>query len=195
MAHETDKRRLFFAIILPDDIKYAIGEVVSRLNESVTGNMIRWCRDDQWHFTLKFLGELPHSQSVKALDAAEKAAWIAPPFSLKLNGVGAFPNPQRPTILWLGVSEGAKEMGDLANQLDTELRSMGLSQENRAFKPHLTLARIKSYEQEKEAAKLLQNPTAAEFGSVLISSFALMRSYLLPDGAKYEVTEVFNLKG
>ncbi len=195
MAQETDKRRLFFAIILPDDIKHAIGEVVSRLNESATGNTIRWCRDDQWHFTLKFLGELPFSQSVKAVEAAESTARVTPPFSLKLNGVGAFPNAQRPTILWLGVSEGAKEMSDLANHLDTELLSMGFPKENRAFKPHLTLARIKSYEQEKEAAKLLQNPTTAEFESVLISSFALMRSYLLPDGAKYEVTEVFSLDG
>jgi 2'-5' RNA ligase len=195
MKHDTEKRRLFFAILLPDDIKHAIGEVVSRLNQSAPRNTIRWCREDQWHFTLKFLGELTPHQSVKATEGAEKTARIAAPFSLKLNGVGAFPNPQRPTVMWLGVSEGSQQMSDLANQLDAELQAMGFPKDNRAFKPHLTLARIKSYEQEKESAKLLQNPTIAEFDSVVISSFALMRSYLLPDGAKYEVTEIFNLKG
>lgn len=195
MANDTDKRRLFFAIILPEDMKRAIGEVVTRLSESAPENTIRWCRDDQWHFTLKFLGEIPFRQTARTVEAAEKIAEIATPFQLTLNGVGAFPNLQRPSVVWVGVSEGAREMAELANQLETELRSAGFPKENKPFKPHLTLARIKTYEQEKDAAKLLQNPITSEIGSISIASFALMRSYLLPEGAKYEITEVFQFKG
>src|SRR5215470_17261032 len=117
--------RLFFALQLPENVRERLAPLVPKA--------------DQLHFTLAFLGE-----TGKLDDAIAAAQTVnAPSFDLAIAGRGAFPNERRPRVLWLGVSDGAQPLCDVAGQLCTALRGRGFALEDRPFKPHLTIGRVK----------------------------------------------------
>ena len=114
---------------------------------------------------------------------------------IALGGVGAFPNPQRPGVLWVGATEGAEKLTDFAARLDGRLMKQGFSRENRPFSAHLTLARIKTYAGEVAGARALKrvapNEAFSSLGSLKVNGFVLMQSVLKPEGPEYTVVEDF----
>src|SRR3954469_4849928 len=108
--------RLFFALQLPP-------EVENRLKPLA--------RVSQLHFTLAFLGETSKLDDAIAAGQAVRGQ----PFELAIAGSGAFPDRRRPRVIWLGVSDGAQALCDLAGQLSTALRNRGFTLEDRPFKP------------------------------------------------------------
>lgn len=154
------------------------------------------------HFTLKFLGEQSDERIEEALGAARETAQRLRPFELALGAPGAFPNRERPRILWVGASEGAAPLTELANELDAALGVRGFLRENRPFVPHATIARVKSRDGERVAARGLATfaaEVAASAGSgssppERIASFVLMRSETAREGARYTVVEELPLR-
>src|SRR5579872_7322984 len=110
--------RLFFAVTLPDDIIERVSAVQQELRAIAGDEGIRWTRPEQFHYTLKFLGEQPAPRARKAIEAALAAREGQPAMEISLGGVGAFPNPQRPGVLWVGAKEGAEKLTDFAARLD-----------------------------------------------------------------------------
>ena len=101
----------------------------------------RWVRVDGLHLTLRFLGATPNDRQSDLAVALQASATGVEPFEVSLNGAGAFPNPSRPRVLWVGITSGAAELGVLAQKLSSELERLGWPPEDRPFAPHLTLAR------------------------------------------------------
>jgi len=101
----------------------------------------RWVRVDGLHLTLRFLGATPDVRQPALAAAIEAAIRGVAPFRVVLSGGGAFPNPTRPRVLWIGIVEGVKALASLAGQLNGLLRPLGWPPEGRPFAPHLTLAR------------------------------------------------------
>jgi 2'-5' RNA ligase len=137
--------RLFVAVPVADDVREAVG----RLMEELAGAPIdvrgpgqpRWVRVEGLHLTLRFLGATPDARLQELSEAVAVTAREVAPFHLELTGGGAFPTPQRPRVLWIGIGEGETELAALARRLDGELQRLGWPSDSRPLQAHLTLAR------------------------------------------------------
>ncbi len=167
--------RLFIGVPLTEDARRAI---VRSLPKSLPGKPVP---PENWHFTLRFLGSTSDEARDQIVERLESATCGAP-FSIRFSELGAFPNPKRARILWLGIDEGAEQLIQLAAIAEGTARSVGFAAETKPFKPHLTLGRI---DPPVTVAKLLG--TKPRFGTrMTVDSLILYRSHLGGGPARYE---------
>lgn len=141
--------RLFIAVPLPAEARAAIDGLVAGVRlapEPEPGERrdpgdVRWVRMAGLHVTLRFLGPTEPERIPAAQAALAAAAIGVHPFELGVAGAGAFPNPGRPRILWLGLATGLAELGDLTTRVAASLAAQGWPHDDRPARPHLTLAR------------------------------------------------------
>ncbi len=136
-------RRLFVAAPLPAEAAEQVAALVERVRAPGVpggGRDARWVRMDGLHLTLRFLGPTLEDRVPIARDALRKAS-VGAGFEVELEGAGAFPSPSRPRTLWMGIRDGAAELAALAGRIDEALVEAGWPPSDRAFRPHLTLAR------------------------------------------------------
>jgi 2'-5' RNA ligase len=197
--------RIFVALDIPEEVRAALGALVARLRPA--SRAVRWTRIEGVHLTLKFIGEV-QPEKVEAIKASlakirfpaptsAGSAWSPPKcIQMKFRGVGFFPNERRPSVFWAGVEVGA-ELGALASAVETSLLPLGIAKEQRAFSPHLTLARFKSTDS-SALNRLHQAISAAgplEFGTGIAKDFHLYQSILKPGGAEYTRLATFRFAG
>lgn len=187
--------RLFLAVTLPPELLDAVEAAQKDLRAALTDPGVRWTKPDQFHYTLKFLGEQKLDRVYKASDVARAVGDRYAPFDLALGGLGCFPNPERPSVIWLGAERGGDEVVALAQGLDADLARYRFLKENQSPRAHLTLARIKSYQAEEQVARAFPALTPPSVGASTITDFALMQSILHPTGPVYKVIERFALRG
>ena len=142
---------------------------------------IRWVRREQFHITLKFLGELEHHVIAQVKDTLEPMKYFSP-FRIVLDHVGAFPNLALPRVLWLSGDKGARELGRIAGKIDDALGELGIERETRKFKAHLTLARLKETTLPEELVRRLGDVPVLSWDC---GNLVLMRSLLTPKGPIY----------
>ncbi len=135
--------RLFVAVGIPDAVAADLDRAVAPLRASWPA--LRWTGRDAWHLTLAFLGEMPDGATPSLLPRLERAAARHPLMSLSLGGAGAFPAPPRARVLWTGVQGDRAALSALAASVTAGARRAGApgAEENRRFRPHLTLARCR----------------------------------------------------
>ncbi|HYF91197.1 MAG TPA: RNA 2',3'-cyclic phosphodiesterase [Symbiobacteriaceae bacterium] len=151
-----------------------------------TPDPVKWVPAHQFHFTLKFLGEVEAAAAARAMAAVRRAAAGAAPFSAAMRGLGCFPGPVRPSVLWAGVAEGADGLGQLAARVEQELAREGFPPERRPFKPHLTLGRVREGAFVPRAAvEALAEAERQDFGRFGVERLVLMKSELTPRGPIY----------
>ena len=174
--------RAFIAIEIPPTVRAALSHCRAELARlPVTAS---WTRPEAIHLTLKFLGEIPETSTAVVAQKLEQAASDSRAFHLQLAGLGAFPNLRRPRVLWAGLAGEVAPAQQLQLRLERELEAAGFPREEKPWKPHLTLARLKSVENPRaftagvEAYRLPELPF--EVDRVL-----LFRSELHPSGARY----------
>lgn len=165
--------RLFVAIDLPDDIRQSAADIC----RGVHG--VRWLPPEQLHLTLRFIGEV--DDAVNAAIRRGLAAIALPPFPVSLQGVGCFPSPRRPRVLWVGLSGGTPLM-QLQHDVETAVVAAGLPPEERPFSPHITLARLKDH-REGDAAPFLTRNASFHSGPFTVDTFHLYSSILTAKGA------------
>ena len=91
--------RLFIALAIPQNVQKEIGRAQSQLQRSSPPGAVRWTRPEQFHVTLKFLGDVPAAQ-VEALKVSVSGVSAGfPPLQLSAHGIGFFPNIQRPRVV------------------------------------------------------------------------------------------------
>jgi 2'-5' RNA ligase len=140
------------------------------------------------HVTLKFLGQIDAARVEPIAEAIGAVAARTAPFELGVRGLGAFPAPGRPRIVWAGL-EPAAPLATLAADLDATLGTLGFARESRAFAAHVTLGRMRESRRNPALADALARPT--ECGRLPVTRLSLMRSELHPRGARYtELTSV-----
>ena len=117
--------RLFIAVPIPADALEACRGLIDGVRAQLSPPGVRWVRLDGLHVTLRFLGPTP-DEKVEAIGSAVRAvAAASSAFDVRLAGAGAFPTPERPRALWLGVDDGAAALGELAERLDADLVALG----------------------------------------------------------------------
>jgi 2'-5' RNA ligase len=174
--------RLFIAVELTEEIRAALVALQTMLRR--TRGEVSWTKPDNHHLTLKFLGEVA-AQLVPAItQACQEAVSEIHPFTVSLRDTGAFPNLKQPRVLWVGLERGLAELRELHVRLDEHLAPLGFDKDDRVFKPHLTLGRVKSM---KNSSALISQLTAEGFPalSFTVSEIVLMQSQLHPAGSIY----------
>ncbi len=183
--------RLFLAINLSPESRRAIHAATRPLREMAPS--LAWVREPLIHLTMKFLGEQPEAR-LTAIDTC-LAAVVARHAELvmELGGVGAFPNFRRARTVWLGIAPQPR-LELLHHDIEVAFADLGFEVEGRPFRPHLTLARVKSADEDlmrvlsREAKKIDYRE------EVVVRSVDLMKSDLSPTGSHYTVLTSASLR-
>jgi len=130
--------RLFIALNLPKKERQRIDRAARPLREEELP--VRWVDLDNFHVTLKFLGNVRASQVEAIQETLDRVGGATAPFDARVTGFGAFPTIRRPSVLWAGV-EATPELRCLKQDVEWGLSELGFEKETRAFHPHLTLGR------------------------------------------------------
>jgi 2'-5' RNA ligase len=181
--------RLFVAIDLDDTVQKAVETLVQDLKQSV--GELRWVRPEAMHLTLKFIGEVEENKLPPIREALTQVKAEAPA-EIDCREVGFLPNERRPRVLYVAIVENIV-LSELARKIEDALAPLGIEKEDRAFRPHLTLARFRKGNEStvpklKEAIASLPS---REFGKVRAEEFHLYQSELSSGGAKYTTLERF----
>lgn len=179
--------RAFIAVELDAGLRGAVADLQERMRTS--GARLRWVKPHNVHFTLRFLGEIPAAQLARAVVAVRETALAATAFAVTIAGLGAFPNFERPQVIWLGSREGADALERLAAALEASLARQGFAPESRPFRPHLTLGRAKDDRQWGDLVRALHQFRDQEIGRQEVRAITVMESRLTPDGPVYTARE------
>lgn len=188
-----EKLRAFIAVPVTDEVKAAVGDVEHKLLRA--GADVKWVVPANIHITLKFLGNI-RTDDVDALSVAlPEALGGVSAFGVTLAGMGTFPSGrQAPRVVWVGIDEGRERLQEIAVRVEQACTRLGFEKEDRPFRPHLTIGRVRrgsgNLEQlAKYVAELGFNPL-----KLRIDRVNLVRSKLSPRGPAYTVLESFALE-
>jgi 2'-5' RNA ligase len=157
-------------------------QVLGELGRS--GADIKLVEPRNLHITLKFLGDTGEDR-VEAIGRAmgDSVRGIAP-FELAFRGLGAFPNPMAPRVVWVGLL-GAEPLAEISRRLEDRLSVVGFPREQRGFSPHITLGRMRTPGRWGSIPALLQTRADADLGSTTVEKLLLKKSVLGPRGPAY----------
>ena len=139
---------------------------------------------DQVHVTLKFLGDVAEDLVPKIQSAMESAVEGISPFQYRLRGAGSFPPRGPAKVIWVGM-EDAEPMSRIAERLEEGLEPLGFAREDRPFRPHVTLARVKAPSAAFAAKQVADRYRSADFGPRNVDSIKLKKSVLTRYGPEY----------
>jgi 2'-5' RNA ligase len=189
--------RTFVAVDLPEALRLRLGELIDRLSSGAGRGVVRWVRPEGIHLTLKFLGEVEYvkiegiSRTIRTVAQGHSA------FRVQVAGVGCFPNPQKPRVVWVGVKGQVGALVGLQSDLERALGGMGFEREDRPFSPHLTLGRVRREASPVDAARvgaLIAGQPEEMLGEVEVEKVTLFQSDLLPTGPIYTALAVAELR-
>jgi 2'-5' RNA ligase len=194
--------RLFVALDIDDNIRGRIARFLDGVREFAPD--ARWARPESLHVTLKFIGEKSEDDAEKIKRGLKTIA--ADTFEMNFRGCGFFPGVRAPRVFWVGIQTGSY-LSSLAAMVDERLASLDIPKEERAFNPHLTLARggggsgsprwrkgdapNRNFQRLQEELAALPPP---EFGTMTVREFFLYQSQLSSGGSKYMKLAGFGLR-
>jgi len=176
-ARPTFAMRLFTAIEIPDEVRSALRAVLAYLRPLAN---LRWSPVENLHITTKFIGEWPEARVAELRSALRQVAMA--PIEIAIRGLGWFPNQKRPRVFYAGV-ESPPELGALAVATERALASIGVPVEDRPYRPHLTLARVKDTAPLNALNNAIANLPGTGFGSFR----AVSQHLYLSAGGKYSL--------
>jgi RNA 2',3'-cyclic 3'-phosphodiesterase len=178
--------RTFIAIEIPAEIKKALIQQSADLRRAV-GRSVRWVTPENIHLTLKFLGEISPANVEMLTQTLKAEASQTPGFEIKMATLGAFPNPRRPRILWVGLT-APETLSRLQHGLETATARLGYPPEDKPFSPHLTIGRVRDQISAEELQALraaLENKNIGALGTFTAQAVQLYKSDLQPGGSIY----------
>ena len=186
--------RAFLAMDPPPEVLRRIADIQEVLKKTLRGS-ISWVRPEGIHLTLKFFGDIAAEDLQPISEVVSGQATGMRPLHLNIKGLGVFPGIRRPRVLWLGVGGEVAQLIALQGVLDQGFETCGIKKEERPFRAHLTLARIKSPQGLSGLDKVLEEKEAESAGSFEAKSLILFKSDLTPKGAIYTVLADFPFQG
>jgi len=183
--------RTFVGIRLADELKEPFSSLCDELRRARV--RVKWVEAENAHFTVRFLGEIGDEQMADIAESLETVVSAVPRFDIELRRVGAFPNVNRPKVLWIGVNPTDGPMADVKLAVDTALADHGFPEESRAFHPHVTLGRVKDMSAAGMLKEPLQRAVDTNFGVMEVREVVFVQSTLTPRGPVYTDLRVLPL--
>jgi len=173
--------RTFVAIPVADAWERYLSDVARDLAAIVSG--VSWTKPENFHMTVRFLGDLEASGAVRVGDAVVRGAEGAVAPLASLGRVGAFPSFERPRVLWVGIAAGEPELLALGRLVNAAIDAAGFDRADKPFRPHLTLGRVREGARGFEALRAYRPPAPPE--AARLDRILVMKSDLHPSGARY----------
>ena len=151
--------------------------------ENISNRAVRWVAPENMHLTLRFLGDTPEDKLTIISAELDTITKDFQPFSLYLDQLGCFPNRKRPRVIWAGLSGDLKTLNALQSRIEKVVQSLGWEGENRPFRAHLTIGRVKDSSQ----ANRLDWDQQLEKQQISVSAVNLIESQLRPSGPVYTI--------
>ncbi len=188
------RTRTFIGVAIGEGIRASAKAMQQTLARC--GADVKWVEADNLHVTLLFLGEIDDRDLMNACRSAAKATEKEPPFILRVGGVGAFPTPRRPKVLWGGITEGADALVRVHAAIAGPLLELGTyRQEERGYTPHLTLGRAAGEADANLLATELPKHLSWNAGQTAVEEVLVYRSEMRRDGMEYSVLARSPLRG
>ena len=185
--------RAFLAIDIPEIVRQELTLLLGDLKKC--GVPVRWTLPRNLHLTLKFLGEIEIKQAEQVAVLTSRLCENQKPFGLRLAGLGAFPDLNRPRVVWVGVERsGSDRLVSLVEKIESELQAVEFKRGDPPFSAHLTLGRVKA--DGPPLRKLTAVVRSNEFSSAYafdVNQITFYKSTLHPAGAIYEPIQFFPL--
>jgi len=163
------------------------------LNESSFRQLIKWVDPANIHITLAFLGDIEEERIKAASMVLSKICSDCSRFSFHISGTGLFISYQNPRIIWAGI-DNAGELSGINDLIVRGLRDTGFNLEERPFRPHITLGRIKYVKDKSLLRETLDRYSDTDFQDVDVREVILFESILRPEGPLYKQSGVFRLR-
>lgn len=177
--------RSFIAIEIPEEIKKELSSIQNELKKS-SGKVssVSWARIETTHLTLKFLGDVPEEKIKATEEALRLSARGIKAFTISVAGTGCFPNLENPRVLFAGTQESA-ELKNLHAAIEGSLCAIGFEKDEKPFRPHLTIARIKNPFEGKKLSKAIKELKTDIKADFIADSVILFKSELNSKGAAH----------
>lgn len=185
--------RTFAAVELTEEIRERIKRTQQLLDDA--GWRCRWVPEERMHMTVRFYGNLDMPTVEKLQEELRGRLAAQPAFELRVSRVGAFPGPNRPRTLWLGIDDRFEQLGKLRTAVDDATQAVGIEPEPGPYRPHLTIGRL-SHDfriDEDDAIEAFQEFGAYEPLYWVPEHVNLVRSKFGRGGIQYTTIEQFPL--
>lgn len=182
------KIRAFLSLNLEDSVKFRIAEIQKELHSKLGGHLIKWENPEKFHLTVRFLGDVKENDVESLKDELEKLNWDFESLKFTSGGIGFFPNPRKPNVVFTGLDEEGTGSKKLVDNIDKVLSKFGI-QPDKKFVAHITLGRFR-----RENRKSVDEQELVKFEhfNVVFDSFYLMQSVLDSKGSKYFILKQFS---
>jgi RNA 2',3'-cyclic 3'-phosphodiesterase len=177
--------RVFIAAVPPPETQAAVATLIASTRHA--GDGASWVRQQNLHFTLRFLGEITEATANRAALATGEAVAAHARIHAMLGRAGAFPHERAARVLWLGLTQGEEALSALAATLDTRLAAHGLPRSEREFTPHLTIGRLRSPRPAPIVALGSLGAASRAALSFDVRELSVIESVLSPGGSQYSV--------
>ena len=188
--------RSFIAIELPAEVRAELASIEEKLKVR-RHPFVKWADPESIHLTLKFLGSVSGETIPEIVEAMSLVAQPVSPFTLQIGGTGAFPNWQRPQVVWVGVGGEMGRLTTLQRELESALSPLGFPPESRPFSPHLTLGRLRERVTPEDRRRFGLWAQSVKFEASLsfeVNAVRLMKSQLTSSGPIYSELALVKLK-
>jgi len=186
---EKNLHRTFVALLIPESWTEYLRAVARDLATGTSG--MSWVKPENVHITVRFLGDLGDDGVRRVRESVRRSAAPLHAPIARLGKLGAFPRPERPRVIWVGLAEGEERVNAVAAAVERGLRDDGFGRSDKPFRAHLTLARVREGATgvgQVLGAKLSEPPPAEP-----LPRLSVMKSELHPSGARYNVFEEIRL--
>jgi 2'-5' RNA ligase len=198
--------RLFVAISLPDAVKDEIEKAQNEMRRALPGNFVRWTKREQFHLTLKFLGNVAESRVAELIEALREACRPFGALRLRAERIGFFPDMRFPRVAWVWVHDEKDVLPRVQQAIEANVKDFaadnctgpaGRQRSQEVFTGHVTLARIQGIKrpQAEILAKLALEMTQRFFGEWMADGVELIRSELSSGGSRYTTLATIPLAG
>ena len=184
--------RCFIAIEIPETIQNQLARIQGTLRSQI--QKASWVKPGNVHLTLKFLGDVDPEDLEFIGEAIEGVASRHRGFSLRIGGLGVFPNFARPRVMWAGVKVGGERVTVLAQNINVALSDCGFPLETKRFNPHLTIARLKERIDLRPYVNQYRQYDRIDGAKMSVKTISLIQSQLHPTGAIYSTLQSYSLR-
>ncbi|MCF8219811.1 MAG: RNA 2',3'-cyclic phosphodiesterase [Bacteroidales bacterium] len=185
-------KRLFIAIHV--NTSSSLTDFTKKLKHIAPFPAVKWVDPEQYHLTLKFLGDFPENNIRSLISILKEIAGRHQSFDYTIKGAGYFTNRENLLkVLWAGIKP-SKPFLDINKDINTALEENGFSKNHDHFKPHLTLGRIKKNNHDNELIDFIYGYNNFTFVEAKATNFVLIESKLTRKGPVYKTIQIFNLQ-
>jgi RNA 2',3'-cyclic 3'-phosphodiesterase len=182
--------RVFCAVELPPEVRAQLEDHIARLRKQIPDVAASWSRVENIHLTLKFFGNVAVDRIETISRAIDRAVKEFSPFAIDVGKTGAF----RTQVLWIGVNDPSGKLSAIHKQIEEKCAAEGFEKEDRAYRPHLTIARLRRPEGARHLADT-HKQMRFENLAVAVKEVVVFRSELSPKGSKYTTISNHGLRG